>query len=208
MHWCCTAWWIAVDWSRRRRRRSSSSQCGIRQQHLSCDHSLYHTPALSERERERSPRPAAAVHCTPSKPPKVFPPPSSDHESKFRDQVSCFLQTFRPSFLLSANFQSKIYFFFLQKNSRARFSVFCKFPEQVFFLVSANYFQSKWFFFFPCNFFPEQVVFVFCKLFPEQFFIYFCFLQPSSSKDHHVQWQLTGVSSTSTSTNILQNLYS
>jgi hypothetical protein len=58
--------------------------------------SISHTSSVEE--RERSPRTAAAVHCTPSKPPKVFPPPSY-HESKFRDQVSCFLQTFRPSWM-------------------------------------------------------------------------------------------------------------
>jgi hypothetical protein len=145
------------------------------------------THQLCRRERERSPRPAAAVHCTPSKPPKVFPPPSSDHESKFRDQVSCFLQTFRPSFLLSANFQSKIYFFFLQKKLQSKVFCFLQISRASFFLGFCKLFPEQVVFFFPCNFFPEQVVFVFCKLFPEQFFIYFCFLQPSSSKDHHVQ---------------------
>jgi hypothetical protein len=115
-----------VDWSRRRRRRSNSSQCGTRQQHSSCDHSMYHTPALLERERERSPRTAAAVHCTPSKPPKVFhlhhQIMKASFETKFpvfckhSDQVFCILQISRSrlffsckkapeqGFLFSANF--------------------------------------------------------------------------------------------------------
>ncbi len=133
---------------------------------------ITHQLCWRERERERSPRTAAAVHCTPSKPPKVFPPPSSDHESKFQYQVSCFLQTFRPSFLLSTNFQIKIVFF-LQKSSKARFSVFCKFLEQIFFLVFCKLFPEQVVFIFSLNFFPEQVVFVVYKLFLEQFFFLF-----------------------------------
>jgi hypothetical protein len=86
--------------------------------------SVSHTNSVGE--REISPRTAAAVHCTANKPPKVFPPPSSNHESKFRDQVSCFLQIFRPSFLLSANFQIKIFFF-------------CKKAPKQGFLFSANF---------------------------------------------------------------------
>jgi hypothetical protein len=66
-----------------------------------------------------------------------------------------------------------------------------------------------------CKLFPEQVVFIFSLKFFSRASSFCClqiisraiflifFLQPSSSKDHHVQWQLTRVSSTSTSNNIL-----
>jgi len=122
---------------------------------------ITHQLCWREREKEIPPHcSSCALH--PQQTPKVFPPPSLDHESKFRDQVSCFLQTFRPSFLLSTNFQIKIVFF-SQKSSRARFSVFYKFLEQFFFLVF-------------CKLFPEQVVFIF----PLKFFSRassFCCLQ-------------------------------
>jgi len=161
--------------------------------------SVSHTSSVGE--RDISPRTAAAVHCTANKPPKVFPPPSSNHESKFRDQVSCFLQIFRPSFLLSANFQIKIVFF-LQKSSKARFSVFCKFLEQVFFLVFCKLFPEQVVFIFSLKFFSRASSFCCLQIISRAIFLIF-FLQPSSSKDHHVQWQLTRVSSTSTSNNIL-----
>ncbi len=108
--------------------------------------SVSHTSSAGERERDPPPCSSCALH------PQQTPQGFSTSIIRSWKQVS------RPSFLFSANIQTK-------------FFAFCKFPEQDCFffckktpeqdfLFSAN-FHSKLFFLVFCKLFPEQVVFFF-----------------------------------------------